>query len=88
MNNVEIKTPILLVRLQLDIKDSEYEEVQRKTKLVDALKELYSSGQVAAASPYREDSDPPNSREDCEEQHQPTLVMIQTLNHERFTCIS
>ena len=58
----------------MDVKDSEYGEVQRKTRLVDALKELYSCGRVAAASVDREDSDPPYTREDCEHLQLPTQV--------------
>ena len=41
----------------MDVKDSEYGEVQRKTRLLSALKELYSCGRVAAASSEREDSE-------------------------------
>ena len=48
------------IRLQLDIKDGEYGEVQRKSQLLAALKELYSCGHVAAAanSVERENSEP------------------------------
>ena len=61
-----------LARLQLDIKDGEYGEVQRKTQLFSALKELYtSSGQLAAASVEREPSDPPRSVQDGGEPEQP-----------------
>ncbi len=46
-------------RFQLDVKDSEYGEVQRKSQLLAALKELYSCGQItaAAASMERESSE-------------------------------
>ena len=64
----------LLIRLQLDVKDSEYGEVQRKSQLLSALRDLYSSGQVAAASVDRENSDPPNVHLDEQQINQPAQV--------------
>ena len=49
----------------MDIKDGEYGEVQRKSQLLGALKEMYSCGQVAAAtSMERESSEPPRDIQD------------------------
>ena len=65
-----------LFRLQLDIKDGDYGEVQRKTQLLSALKDLYGSGRVAAASVEREPSDPPRSFQDDVEPEQPVQVQV------------
>ena len=62
----------------MDIKDGEYGEVQRKTQLLSALKDLYGSGQVAAASVEREPSDPPRSVQDDIEPEQLAQVCICT----------
>lgn len=68
-------TQIFHGRLQLDIKDSEYGEVQRKSRLLAALKELYSCGQAAAAvsAAERESIEPPSCVQD-KQLDQPTLV--------------
>lgn len=69
-----------MCRLQLDVKDSEYGEVQRKSQLLAALRELYSSGQISPTSVEREDSDPPNIQEDNIQLHQPTQVQVHKYN--------
>ena len=63
-----------LVRLQLDIKDGEYGEVQRRTQLLSALKDLYSCGQTAAATIEREPSDSPRCAQEDVAPEQPTQV--------------
>lgn len=63
-------------RLQLDIKDSEYGEVQRKSRLLSSLKELYSCGQGAAAASMadRESLEPSSPSVQDQQLDQPMLV--------------
>jgi hypothetical protein len=74
-----IFTPTFHHRLHLDIKDSEYGEVQRKSQLLAALKEVYSCGQGAAAAvsmAERESLEPFSPSVQDQQLDQPMLVNI------------
>ena len=73
-----IFTPIFHPRLQLDIKDSEYGEIQRKSRLLSSLKELYSCGQGAAAASMadRESLEPSSPPVQDQQLDQPMLVNV------------